>query len=213
MESKIKQKTLHLSRKNLRILGNEILKILDSHFWRGVPACLTHGLLKGGFPSSRVCTLLADSWKWNRLRRLRYDFVSFDPCLSARLHVAWSKKLFWFEDEPNGRSGQTWSISSWQCYHAMSFLCFCCIPCWFLSPHIHRLHQILHGKVIDAFGGENRIDSSVQNPLDLLLKSFTFPPCDMMWYSWCLWKNCTTSDVWNFNPCKFRREGLDAWTA
>lgn len=44
-------------------------------------------------------------------------------------------------------------------------------------------------------------------------KRNTFPPCDIMWYSWCLWKNCTTSDVWNFNPCKFRREELDAWTA
>lgn len=52
------------------------------------------------------------------------SFALWFLCLSARLHVAWSKKLFWFEDEPNGRSGQTWSISSWQCYHAMAFLCF-----------------------------------------------------------------------------------------
>mmetsp|Transcript_48574 Transcript_48574/g.77292 ORF Transcript_48574/g.77292 Transcript_48574/m.77292 type:complete len:205 (-) Transcript_48574:724-1338(-) len=31
------------------------------------------------------------------------------------------------------------------------------------------LHQVLHGEVIDAFGGEDGIDPSIQNPLDLLL--------------------------------------------
>ena len=37
----------------------------------------------------------------------------------------------------------------------------------------HRLHQVLHGEVIDAFGGEDGIDPGIQNPLDLLLVTAT----------------------------------------